>query len=862
MCNCMGFGNFKYVIFLWITSIAFSQQKIFWEDQIYAVTDALVALPNAKNMEQAEILETQFYQSAQPKSVNSYLALVILYCNKAYYQNQLGRPLDAIATYEKAWRLFASKQLDRYDIVEYCYKPLGNLYLQTGQYSLAENCIKQYYYLSTKNNNTAQKVSAVINLSIVYQNTGQAERAFSMLEEALEKESMTLEQRCKIWNNLATNAMLLKKYAKANYYLDQILNAHRNDDLHWKALRNKMQMYLETNESEQALQTLIKAEQISLKLSNINKRDFARFCYEKAVVWVQLQNTIQAKKALNEVYDLLLPQFSSKNRFPKASDLYLDTLFLDVLDLQKQILYAEHQVEEALQVAQQAFLFEEKLMRSLAFEQNQLILQSQSHKRVAWCLDVYLELYAKTKKNNWLEQAFLMSENHKSAMLLRNQQKYSTPSVKEKKLYQEINTLGLLIEKEQQKYAHANINAINRWIVQQSDCVLALKTMQQKAEVGIQWNLKSISQFLQKNKQTLVSYFMGDEHTFFFKLENGNLSCSKLCTSEMLKSKIRSYLAYYTSPEKITSHVTQFTTESHNLYLALGLRAIQNKKIIIIPDGLLRFLPFESLVVSKSASTNFTKIPFLVFNKEISYNHSINTLKSDFKRYKSPKVLGVFPVFKGSEQELVFSNDEKNDLQDKFEGKYVTGVNANFITFVKDAKHYQLLHLSTHASAGDLETSASIKFIDRDVFYSELYGLNLHPDLVVLSACETGLGKLYSGDSPLNVARGFQVAGASNLVFTLWKVNDFTTSKLMSHFYDQLKKGRHYEQALHLAKLDFLKDAEVSNAKKSPYYWGAFVYYGQVEKSETSPLFFVLGVILLVAILILEIGQLFFKNKE
>lgn len=142
--------------------------------------------------------------------------------------------------------------------------------------------------------------------------------------------------------------------------------------------------------------------------------------------------------------------------------------------------------------------------------------------------------------------------------------------------------------------------------------------------------------------------------------------------------------------------------------------------------------------------------------------------------------------------------------------------------------------MSTHAAAGDIETPASIKFYDQEILYSELYNLNINPDLVVLSACQTGIGKLYKAEGAMSVARGFQFAGAQNLLFSLWKVNDFTTSVFMSDFYKNIKNDQTYLEANTNAKLDFLNNKSIPNEKKSPYYWSSFVYYGSISKEVKS----------------------------
>jgi len=119
-----------------------------------------------------------------------------------------------------------------------------------------------------------------------------------------------------------------------------------------------------------------------------------------------------------------------------------------------------------------------------------------------------------------------------------------------------------------------------------------------------------------------------------------------------------------------------------------------------------------------------------------------------------------------------------------------------------------------------------------------------------LSACETGIGKLYKSEGAMSVARGFQFAGAQNLLFSLWKVNDYTTSVFMDYFYKNIKNGASYLEANANAKLDFLKDKSISNAKKSPYYWSAFVYYGGIDAAETpiNNYFYILGLIVFIGL--------------
>ncbi|KDN56673.1 CHAT domain-containing protein [Flavobacterium seoulense] len=116
---------------------------------------------------------------------------------------------------------------------------------------------------------------------------------------------------------------------------------------------------------------------------------------------------------------------------------------------------------------------------------------------------------------------------------------------------------------------------------------------------------------------------------------------------------------------------------------------------------------------------------------------------------------------------------------------------------------------------------------------------------------KTGIGKLFKSEGAMSIARGFQFAGAQNLLFSLCKVNDYTTSVFMDSFYQNIKNGQSYLEANANAKRDFLKNPNISNAKKSPYYWSAFVYSRTLDKNETSLnyVYIILGIVITIALI-------------
>jgi len=94
------------------------------------------------------------------------------------------------------------------------------------------------------------------------------------------------------------------------------------------------------------------------------------------------------------------------------------------------------------------------------------------------------------------------------------------------------------------------------------------------------------------------------------------------------------------------------------------------------------------------------------------------------------------------------------------------------------------------------------------LYLTEIYGLHLNANLLVLSACETGIGKLEKGEGMISLARAFNYAGVPAIVTTLWKIDDESTSKIMEYFYENLNNSLSKNEALHQAKLTYLRRNE------------------------------------------------------
>jgi CHAT domain-containing protein len=165
------------------------------------------------------------------------------------------------------------------------------------------------------------------------------------------------------------------------------------------------------------------------------------------------------------------------------------------------------------------------------------------------------------------------------------------------------------------------------------------------------------------------------------------------------------------------------------------------------------------------------------------------------------------------------------------------GDEATKENFLKEAPDAVLLHLATHAEVHDRDPMLSrLVFSPRSsdpyLYASEIYGLSLKADLVVLSACETGLGQWARGEGVMSLARAFMIAGCPQVVMSLWAVDDRSTAQLMTDFYRGIDSELPPHEALRQAKLKMLDGDNPVYAH--PYYWAGWVPIGGARAVELS----------------------------
>jgi CHAT domain-containing protein/tetratricopeptide (TPR) repeat protein len=315
---------------------------------------------------------------------------------------------------------------------------------------------------------------------------------------------------------------------------------------------------------------------------------------------------------------------------------------------------------------------------------------------------------------------------------------------------------------------------------------------------------------------------------------------------------------------------------------------LRSKRLLIIPDGALHHVSFAALpIISEGAGRAQKEIP-LVINHEIITLPSASTLtmlrKEITTNEPTPNVIAVIadPVFDSDDVRVIkkgrppasenqSGNDarsiERGDLKkalrdtggrdgpeklsrllftrleaeeilklvDRSTSKKAVGFKASKATATShELALFQIVHFATHGIADSAHPELSgiiLSLVDehgtaQDGFLRlhEIYNLKLPAKLVVLSACETGLGKQVRGEGLIGLTRGFMYAGAARVIASLWSVRDEATAELMKRFYSgMLKEGKTASAALQAAQASMWSDSDW----KSPYYWAGFIIQGE-----------------------------------
>lgn len=821
------------------------------EDSIYKSLDEFVASASEEHLDQLKFEINEI--SKQDLTREEKLAVIIVQCNIGYYSTKFNQTQQAISQYEKAWLLYQEENFDNYDITEYCLKPLGNLYTKTGNFTQAENLIKIYIRKARKEKKHKQEVAGIINLSVVYHTTGHYQMAIDILENNLKKPGLNSEQKEALKNNLATNLIALKDYEKAKKLVSSSTEVERSFNYY----KNEALLHLKNNETLEAKDKMKLAEEILLKKTDLNARDLAKFYTEKADIYLFNQEYDNAEKSFLKALKILLPQ-QDLIAFPNRDILYPENTLLTIFDGLAKL---QDDWIKVLQYYDLSFYVSDLINHDITSQQAKILHISSSKKRTEACLDILYEQSKKSNNKSVFRRALNYVENNKAIVLKENIRKRSlTKSNPQDSILSKIKSLErqqqslinrlIRLQLNNQKPSDSILNELNKVNLAYNQTQELIDKDLKQTPID-QVSIQEIQKKLMHDKAEMKLYFFGQESVYFFKITQQNIHFNKIENADDMRHLIKEYLYYFEDASHINNQISNYKGVAFQLYKSLGLDQDEAKNLIIIPDGLLTFIPFDALLTEESKGKQYQEMPFLIKKKTINYQTAISFYLNEKVSTKLKKSLGVFPVFENTNYELSYSKDEAKSFKKLENSEILYQSKATKSEFLEKASHYNILHLSTHAQGGNFSVPASLAFYDEELLLPELYTLDLNPELVVLSACETGIGKIQGSEGAMSLARGFQYAGAKNILFSLWQVNDKSTTELMSSFYDHFEKHNSKSFALHQSKLEYLQNPNIRNHKKSPYYWAGFVYYGELEiPSEPKTSYLVWCILLLIGIII------------
>ncbi|HYC84753.1 MAG TPA: CHAT domain-containing protein [Chryseosolibacter sp.] len=278
----------------------------------------------------------------------------------------------------------------------------------------------------------------------------------------------------------------------------------------------------------------------------------------------------------------------------------------------------------------------------------------------------------------------------------------------------------------------------------------------------------------------------------------------------------------------------------HDLLIPARIPAAINQ-LVILPTGRLSVIPFEALLSRKANSQDFRQLPYLIKDYSVRYEFSASLLlEKSLKRGTlanrsiflcAPVTFGdsKLPELPGTESEVKEISKMFSDRQLTCSVKLYDQADEGLIKG-NAADGFHVVHLATHGVVDEYHPELSRIYLkstdgrnDGSLFSGEIYNLKLNANLVTLSACQTGLGKISKGEGVIGLSRALVFAGAKNIVVSYWSVSDESTAQLMKDFYRTLLDGSDsYASSLRLAKKNLIATERFA----APYYWAPFILIG------------------------------------
>ena len=755
-----------------------------------------------------------------------------------------------------------------------CFNNIGLYYWKINNFSKAFKYFQLSLEIANKENAIESESQSLTNLALLYMDLGDYEKALEFLSKAL-KIDQDLNNENYIYMDLNNLGVILRNkgilqeksedFSKSISYLRKaLLLAIKKGDIknEIKVLNNIGETYYCLRDYSNAfeyyklgLNKAIELQDIE-EISNITNNIGNSYLYlgntQKASGYfkrsVELSLKTNNAKILWEAYYGMGQCYERNEKYIPALDCYKKSI--DIIDrIRSQIFLDAFKagfVRNKLKVHESLINLLYKLRRddhSKKFEKEIYYFVEKLKARA------FLEGLAESKidiREN-LSQELRDEENRISGQITSIIFKISQPGLSEK----DKMALGEKLSQEEDSY----MRLISKMREENPEAASLVSP-----ELS---SLDRVREQLLDDKTALVEYFLGDQRSYLFFITKSALDFYPLPSRQEIEKSVKGYLKILSGhPQKeFLGTLGGIRLFSEFLFPLKDAKYRGIEKIIIIPDGILYYLPFETLIWGQKNQGP----DYLINRFQVSYAPSSSVLLFLFEKRSTGKKSSGFLAFgdpaypdlnslpaKGTTPENIltefylnqgfnflpipFARGEIRDVSKYFpkdRRDIYLGKNASEENVKKPPRNnYQIIHFACHALLDENQPFRSALVLSRDnrreedgfLQVRELYNLRLNANLVILSACQTGLGKLEKGEGMLGLTRMFFYSGANSVLSTLWPVNDKSTAFFIKKFYRWLAQGRNIAEALRLAKLEMIQ-----SDFSYPYYWAGFIVNGDCE---------------------------------
>jgi CHAT domain-containing protein/Flp pilus assembly protein TadD len=813
--------------------------------------------------------------------------LISFYVNYGRILQLTGRMEESLQTFNTADNLL--KDLDGIDYIKgVLHNNMGNSYQLTADYERAVQYFQSAYsYLLQSRGPTHPRVASVLNnLAFMYNRMGRPDSALSILNR-LQNNQLTPATRIRWFRNLAITYRSLRRYDKAIENISKSISTAEQHvgKQHFEyaySLFEKAIIGIAMNDFHLALSSIKDAEQAYANIFPATDEEYINILRIRAFANSRLLRYNEAEQIFMQIDSLL----SMIERGESASDQGMSryqsfikgAVLLDRARMHQEW-YAitgdsDKLAKSAEMYGRGLFIYEHYIQ--FASDESKLLLSDDMRGTYEDALRAAWDLYALKGGQDNLNLAFSFANRTKSSVLLssiRKLQAFEAAGVPlqttdtERRLRLEIHALTRAVSEERLKpipnYNRiAFLNAKRIALTRSYDSLMKQIETQNPDYYALRFAPPTLRlQELQSNlspDQALIDYFFDSNNLYFFAVRRDSILLIRNPKPDSLEIEVDS-LRHIILGSLMTHSLADyhsFIKISLNLFNVLiepieGF--IKNHRLIIVPDGVLGYLPFDLLINPTKLTSehrqnlNYSMLPLLLYDLPVSYlsSSSLTQAFNNASGQKTGQLLAMAPDYvyktlnhsnnKNKYTPLPFAIKEAESVRKIWGGLVLAGDKATKRAFLDRAPKYGLLHLAMHTLLDD-ENPLYSKLIfqpedtaSNEMYSFELYALRLKAALVVLSACNSGVGTLRSAEGVMSLSRAFIYAGTPSVVMTGWEVNDQSGAILMELFYQKLASGLTKDRALQQAKIAWL--SESNQFKSHPFFWAAYQLHG-----DTKPL--------------------------